>query len=224
MTFSLKKLISLNPLTLSIILISCGIFFYLIEIPFLELMELKTIDLLYTSRGESEEESDVVLAVIDEESIDKEGKWIWPRSKMADLVQKLSDAGAKVVSFDVGFLEPDEKSVVRTIEAIEKKLTTLNTENRAYLQELKRISDNDQLLADAIAESKAKVVLGYFFQMEKLHSGDFDEALLKSQRKNIQPSRYAKVRYDSEKALDVPIIEAQVANANITTISQATPY
>jgi adenylate cyclase len=224
MTLSLKKLISLNPLTLSILLIFFGIFFYLIEIPFLELMELKTIDLRYTSRGESEEESDVVLAVIDEESIDKEGKWIWPRSKMAALVQKLSDAGAKVVSFDVGFLEPDEKSVVRTIEAIEKKLTTLNTENRAYLQELKRISDNDQLLADVIAESKAKVVLGYFFQMEKLHSGDYDETLLKSQRKNIQSSRYAQVKYSSEKALGVPVIEAQVANANITTISQATPY
>jgi adenylate cyclase len=224
MTLSLKKLISLNPLTLSILLILSGIFFYLIEIPFLELMELRTIDLRYTSRGESEQESDVVLAVIDEESIDKEGKWIWPRSKMADLVQKLSDAGAKVVSFDVGFLEADEKSVVRTIENIERKLTTLTTENRAYLQELKRISDNDQLLADVIAESKAKVVLGYFFQMEKLHSGDFDEALLKSQRKNIQSSRYVQVKYNSEKALGVPIIEAQVANANITTISQATPY
>jgi len=60
--------------------------------------------------------------------------------------------------------------------------------------------------------------------MEKLHSGDFDEALLKSQRKNIQSSRYAQVKYDSETALGVPIIEAQVANANITTIARATPY
>ena len=86
MTLSLKKLLSLNPFTLSILLIVCGIFFYLIEIPFIELMELKTIDLRYTSRGESKKESKVVLAVIDEESIDKEGKWIWPRSKMANLV------------------------------------------------------------------------------------------------------------------------------------------
>ena len=117
---SLKKIISVNPLTLSLFLILAGIFFYLIEIPFLELMELKTIDLRYVSRGSSVTESDVVLAVIDEESIDKEGKWIWPRSKMAKLVQKLSDAGARVVSFDIGFLEPDEKSVVRTIEDIEK--------------------------------------------------------------------------------------------------------
>ncbi|MFC1876809.1 CHASE2 domain-containing protein [Thermodesulfobacteriota bacterium] len=221
---SLKKIISFNPLTLSILLILSGIFFYLTEIPFLELMELKTIDLRYTNRGSSENESDVVLAVIDEESIDKEGKWIWPRSKMANLVNKLSEAGARVISFDIGFLEPDEKSVVRAIEDIEKNLTILDVKNRTYLADLKRASDNDQLLADAIAESKAKVVLGYFFQMEKLHSGDFDEELLKIQRKNIQSSRYSQVKFHSEKALDVPLIEAQVANANITAISQATPY
>jgi len=221
---SLKRKIRLNPLTLSVLSILCGIFFYLTEIPFLELMELKTIDLRYVNRGSSEAESDVVLAVIDEESIDKEGKWIWPRSKMANLVKKLSDAGARVISFDIGFLEPDEKSVVRAIEDIEKNLTILDAESRNYLAELKRFSDNDQLLADAIAESKAKVVLGYFFQMEKLHSGDFDEALLKIQQKNIQSSRYGQVKFQSEKALDVPLIEARVANANITEISQATPY
>jgi adenylate cyclase len=224
MTLSLKKLLSINPFTLSLLLIVCGSFFYLLEIPFIELMELKTIDLRYTSRGESKDDSEVVLAVIDEESIDKEGKWIWPRSKMANLVKKLSDAGARVVSFDVGFLEPDEKSVVRTIEDIQKNLTMLDADNMAYLEELKKRSDNDQLLADVIAESSAKVVLGYFFQMEKLHAGDYDKEILKRQRKNIQSSRYVQVKYHSEKAMDIPILEAQVANANITTISQSTPY
>lgn len=224
MISSLKKKIGLNPLTLTILLILSGIFLYLIEIPFLELMELKTIDLRYINRGSSRFESDVVLAVIDEESIDKEGKWIWPRSKMANLVKKLSQAGARVISFDVGFLDPDEKSVVRTIEEIEKNLTGLDVKGRAYLQELKRDSDNDRLLADAIAQSKAKVVLGYFFQMEKLHSGDVDPEIIKVQRKNIQSSRYEQVKFRSKKAMEVPIIEAQVANANITEISQATPY
>ncbi|MBW2512960.1 MAG: CHASE2 domain-containing protein, partial [Deltaproteobacteria bacterium] len=224
MISSSKKKIGVNPLTLTILLILSGIFLYLIEIPFLELMELKTIDLRYVSRGVAEFESDVVLAVIDEESIDKEGKWIWPRSKMANLVKKLSEAGARVISFDVGFLEPDEKSVVRTIEEIEKNLTGLDMDSRAYLQELKRDSDNDRLLADAIAQSKAKVVLGYFFRMEKLRSGDSDPELIKMQRKNIQSSRYDQVKFRSEKAMEVPFIEAQAANANITAISQTTPY
>jgi len=221
---SLKKLIRFNPLTLSILLILVGIALYLMEVPFLELMELKTIDLRYTSQESAGQESDVILAVIDEESIDKEGKWMWPRSKMARLVRKLSDAGASVVTFDIGFLEPDEKSVVKTIEAIQENLTNLDAGDRSFLAELKRTSDNDRLLAEAIADSRAKVVLGYFFQMERLHAGDLDEDILKGQRKNIQSSRYAQVKYQSQTAMAVPIIEAKVPNANITVVSDATPY
>ena len=221
---SLKKLIRLNPITLSILLIILGTTLYLVEVPFLDLMELKTIDLRYASRSQKEHQSDVVLAVIDEESIDKEGKWIWPRSKMAKLVQKLSDAGAKVVAFDVGFLEPDEKSVVKTIDTIQEQLTGLDSNNQAFLENLKRQSDNDQLLADAIAASKAKVVLGYFFQMEKKHAGHLDADAIQKQTKNIRSSRYTQIKYESPKAMGIPILEAQVPTANINMISQATSY
>jgi len=221
---SLKKLIRLNPITLSILLIILGSILYLVEIPFLELMELKTIDLRYTSRDQKAHESDVVLAVIDEESIDKEGKWIWPRSKMAKLVQKLSDAGAKVVAFDVGFLEPDEKSVVKTIDAIQNQLTGLDSSNQAFLENLKRQSDNDRLLADSITTSKTKIVLGYFFQMERNLASHLDAKAIQAQTKNIRSSRYAQVKYESPKAMGIPIIEAHVPTANITAISEATPY
>lgn len=220
----LKKVFRLNPLTLSILLIALGIFLYLIEIPFLELMELKTIDLRYTSRGQRIRDSKVILAVIDEKSIDKEGKWIWPRSKIADLVNKLSKADAKVISFDIGFLEPDEKSVVKTIEDIQQHLHHLDVDNKRYLEELKQASDNDRLLADAVTEAKAKVVLGYFFQMEQLHADDLDQTILKEQQKSVRASRYNQAKYQSEAALEVPIIEAKVANANIPVISAATPY
>jgi len=221
---SIKKLLKLNPITLSIILIATGILLYLIEPPFLELMELKTIDLRFVGREGIAQNSKVVLAVIDEKSVDKEGKWIWPRSKITDLVTRLSDAGAKVITFDIGFLEPDEKSVVKTISEIEQTLTGLDDENRAFLDGLKRASDNDQLLAKAISNSKAKVVLGHFFQMEREHAGDFDDKLLEVQKKSIRSSRYDLIRYQSGNALDVPIISAEVANSNIPSISSATKY
>jgi adenylate cyclase len=221
---SLKKFLKISPIMLAILLIVVVTSLYLIEVPFLDLMELKTIDLRYTSRNIVNKESDVVLAVIDEKSIDNEGKWIWPRSKIADLVTKLSDAGAKVIAFDIGFLEPDEKSVVKTINAIQENLTNITEKNQAYLEELKKLSDNDQLLSDAIKNATSKVVLGYFFQMEQLHAGDYDETILANQRKNIQSSRYNLVRYQSGNALQVPIIEAKVANTNIPEISSATPY
>lgn len=50
----------------------------------------------------------VVVAAIDEKSLEAEGRWPWPRSRIAALVQALSDDGAKVVGFDVTFSEPDK--------------------------------------------------------------------------------------------------------------------
>ena len=223
-SLKLGKLFKISPITLAILLILVGSLLYLTEVPFLELMELKTIDLRYLARGNIKKESPVVLAVIDEKSIDREGKWIWPRSKIAELVSTLSDAGAKVISFDIGFLEPDEKSVVKTIEAIQQNLTNIDEKNRAYLEKLKKLSDNDRLLADAIRNAKSEVVLGYFFQMEYMQSDDNKKSTLEAQRKNIQSSRYDVIRYQSRKALSVPIIEAKVANANISAISTATGY
>ena len=220
----LKNYLKLNPITLSLIIIILGTLLYYFEVPFLELMEKKTIDLRFVSRGDISHDSNVVLAVIDEKSVDQEGKWVWPRSKIADLVTRLSDAGAKVISFDIVMSEPDETSAAKTIADIERKLSNLNEENKAYLANLKRSSDHDRLLADAIRNSKAKVVLGYFFQMEQEHAGDLDVKLLEQEQKSIQPSRYDLVRYQSGTALDVPVFEALVANGNIPSISSSTGY
>ena len=220
----LKNYLGINPITLSLILIVLGTLLYYFEVPFLELMEKKTIDLRFTSRGATPHDSRVVLAVIDEKSVDREGKWVWPRSKIADLVTRLSDAGAKVISFDIVMSEPDETSAAKTIEEIQKNLFDLNAENKAYLEDLKRSSDHDRMLANAIQNAKAKVVLGYFFQMEKEHAGDHDVELAEQQQESIQPSRYDLVRYQSGTALGVPVFEALVANGNIPEISSSTNY
>ncbi len=92
MSWSLKKIIKLQPAAISLLFTIIGIFAYLIGIPFMDLVELKTIDLRFNSRGPKAPGNEVILAVIDEKSIDREGKWIWPRSKIAALVDKLSAA------------------------------------------------------------------------------------------------------------------------------------
>ncbi|MCJ7616956.1 MAG: CHASE2 domain-containing protein, partial [Desulfobacterales bacterium] len=111
----MKIIVKLYPVFIAFLAISLGVFAYVSGIPFLDIMELKTIDLRFKSRGSIEPGSNIILAVIDEKSIAKEGKWIWPRSKMADLVNKLSEKGARVIVFDIGFFEPDEKRIVQVI-------------------------------------------------------------------------------------------------------------
>jgi adenylate cyclase len=126
-------LFSISPafLTLGTILI-VGML-YISGTPIVDLIELKTYDLLLLSRGRVRPFPAVVLAVIDEQSLATEGRWPWPRSKLAALVDMLSRDGARVIGFDMAFLEPDENA------------------------------QNDLALANAIKQSSAAVVLGYFF-------------------------------------------------------------
>jgi adenylate cyclase len=223
----MKKIVKLYPVFIAFLAISLGVFAYVSGIPFLDIMELKTIDLRFKSRGSAEPGSNIVLAVIDEKSIAKEGKWIWPRSKIADLVNKLSEKGARVIAFDIGFFEPDEKRIVQVINSIQSEAKHIDIHNKRfeqYLENLKSKSDDDKLLADAILESKATVVLGYFFHMDPAESGHFDEKDLRTHQDNIRGSKYKFVRYSSGNAYNAPLIEANMPQSNIKVVSKATNY
>lgn len=49
----------------------------------------------------------VIIVDIDDNSIQKEGRWPWPREKFARLVSQIQKAGALVVAFDITFTEPE---------------------------------------------------------------------------------------------------------------------
>ena len=223
----LKSLFKFRPVYISIIAVLIGSAAYLVGIPFLDIMELKTIDLRFTSRGAVKPGSDVVLAVIHEKSLASEGKWPWPRAKMASLVNKLSSAGAKVIAFDIGFLEPDNKRLVETLDAVEQKIQDFSDRSpdmKAFFEQLKYQSDHDQLLADAIGNSKAKVVLGFFFQMDKESAGHIDPETLSAYEKLIQGYSYKMVHYTSGLAQKAPLRAALAPQPNIEEISQASKY
>ncbi len=215
---------------ISVVVIFGGVFAYITGIPFLDFMELKTIDLRFASRGELSPLSEVVLAVVDEKSIAGEGKWMWPRSKLAELVTKLSKAGAKVIAFDIGFLEPDRNSekFIEIIENIKKKLLysgVRTNDVETYLEDLKLHADNDRILADAIKNSSAKVVLGYFFHTEAEKPDHITDGELSEHEKNIRGSIYKLVRRSQGIEIsDVIIKQGSAPQSNIRIISDSAGY
>jgi adenylate cyclase len=176
-------------------IVMVGIVSYISEISFLELIEAKTIDLRFRSRGQISPSSKVVIAAIDEKSLDREGKWVWPRSKIADLVTRLSEAGASVIVLDIVFSEPDKL--------------------QAY---------NDAVLADAIRKSRSKVVLGFFFHMTSEGLGHIDKKELDRRKQDIEGGRYRFLNLDSGDAQSLNAIEAAIPESNITDISRSTNY
>lgn len=49
----------------------------------------------------------IVLAAIDDHSLNKIGRWPWTRTKIANVIDKLNTYGAKILAFDVFFSEPE---------------------------------------------------------------------------------------------------------------------
>lgn len=75
-------------------------------------LELKALDYRFESRSDPTKSSkDIVLLGIDEASIEDYGRWPWPRDRFADLVRYLNRGGAKVIVFDILFLESNSNSM-----------------------------------------------------------------------------------------------------------------
>jgi diguanylate cyclase (GGDEF)-like protein len=62
---------------------------------------------LHLSLWPAPEAPEVVLVVADDISIAALGRWPWQRRTHAELLDRLTDAGAAVVAFSIGFSEPD---------------------------------------------------------------------------------------------------------------------
>src|SRR2546427_116685 len=103
MRFPLKSFFSIHPASLTLCTIVLVVMLFLSSTPILDLIELKTYDLRFLSRGHMQPSPAVVLALIDEKSLNTEGRWPWPRSKLAALVDILAQDGARGNTAKVAF-------------------------------------------------------------------------------------------------------------------------
>ena len=217
-----------NPLVISVLAGCAGLLGYLIGVPPLHRIELDTIDLRFKVRGERPARPEIVLAVVDEKSIAQEGKWIWPRAKMAALVNRLSDAGTRVIAFDIGFFESDENDtrVIHALDRVADRIDRLDNppvEIKEYLARLKSEADQDRLLAEAIRNSTAEVVLGYFFHTRLDHPEAVAESRGAYHQENIAGSEYRISRIGPD-AASAPILKGILPQSNIRPISEATRF
>ncbi|MCP3925261.1 MAG: adenylate/guanylate cyclase domain-containing protein [Desulfobacterales bacterium] len=217
-----------RPIFISFIVVVFGIFIYFPPgISFFNLMELKTVDLRFISRGTVKPKNNIALVTVDEKSIDFEGRWPWDRKKMAKLITKISDGGAKVLGFDIGFFDPDAKIAVKTAEIIKRRMEYSKRKDPDlidYVDNIIKEADSDTILSESIRKSKTKVVSGYFFHFGEDNSGHLSKEQKLIQKKNVIGSKIWNVRYDSEKARTFSFITSPFPEANIPSVSKATQY
>ena len=97
--------------------------------------------------------SPVRIAAIDERSLAELGQWPWPRTRLAELTDRLRGMGAAAIGFDVLFAEADRLNPDSLAELLPR-----DAETQALAEKLARAPSDDARFAAALAQAPS--VLG----------------------------------------------------------------
>lgn len=199
----------LTGLCITIIFLGIGLF----RMNFLDTLELKLYDVMMGLRGNPGSPSEIVIVDIDDDSIEKLGRWPWPRYLLADGIRKINSGTPRVIGLNLILSEHEESSGLKAVKELQVLFTATFSDkakdkNTEYLQAIQKTIenlDNDKKLADAIKES-GKVVLPVFFKEYRGAGGETEKADISLSEYSIQKIRSpADAQYYQSDEIILPI-------------------
>lgn len=148
----------------------------------------------------------IAIIDIDDASLQAEGRWPWPRDKIADLVNELSKQGAAVIAFDI-LLAEKERNIA---DAVSQELQAQNKLPGPLADVLKsnnQLFDNDAVLANALKTTNSVLAIGF---------------LRTNQTQNVLPSPILTISPDESKQLNLILAKGYISNVPI--LQQAAKY
>ena len=134
---------------------------YLISPSFITFLNYKITDAVLESAPPKNISDKVVIVGIDERSLERFGQWPWPRYRLALLLNKIGQSGAKSIGIDFILAEPDRLSFSSMLEELIRD-PGYNIEFHKVASES---NDNDSIFASVI--SNWPCVLGFEFLFDK---------------------------------------------------------
>jgi class 3 adenylate cyclase/CHASE2 domain-containing sensor protein len=166
-------------------------------VSFIQEIHEKTIDWRLMDRGNRPGSDRVAILAIDEKTLEMEGRWPWPRNKLATLIDKTVAGGAKVIAFDAVFSEEDNNSAKPLLERIMRSIKTkpqTNTEVSPLLAQLdieKTQVDLDHIFGNSIKQNQSHLVLGTYYD-DQAGIPPYSEICFQTQFERSFASRYWK--------------------------------
>lgn len=162
--------------TVTSILISISIFIIVIAIYNLEdrdmfkalrifkAIEQKSLDVRFQTRGKRNPGGEIVIVAIDENSIKKLGRYPWPRRYIAEFVDKMTVADARILAMDVIYSEAQNVDVIEALDTLAREYNDSSLWNYlpdgaekekllSALYEKKKRVDEDTSLKDAFRKA-----------------------------------------------------------------------
>ena len=233
----LTRFARLNSTTLGLLLTLMVLLFfwlddaYQTQKPFvvapLHRLELLASDLRFRVRGPLQPGPEVVIAAIDEQSIDELGRWPWPYTVQEKLIRRLTSYGAWAIGYDVVFSSSDTSAGLKNLQVIKASLEARSyyddAELKARLDSAMAEADHDRLFATALQESN-RTILGYFFHWDRRDVAHLPETELERFFHDLTVSKNA--RYAPRVAPGASLGELHFASAyavesNLPILSQA---
>lgn len=198
---------------------------FVVNPSWLQRLDLLMSDLRFRVRGPKQPGPEVVVAAIDEKSIDKLGRWPWPYTVQAQLVDRLTAYGAKVIGYDVVFSSSDTSAGIDNLRAIKERLLTsgqaVDPDTMTFLDQAIANADHDRIFAEALQRS-GRTVLGYFFHFSRQEVAHLPEKALAGFLENIRNCKYNAVSKQGRVSLrQLPLPTAWAVESNIPVLARA---
>jgi adenylate cyclase len=148
-----------------------------------EQVELRILDWHARLRGPLAAPGSVTIVAIDEASLDRVGRWPWPRTRTAEIVARLAEGGARVIALDLLLNEPDENNQLVLARTLTERYRALGLarapgpagEFTRALEEALATADTDAALAGILGATR-RVALPYYFVFPPVTASPLDES------------------------------------------------
>lgn len=151
----------------------------------------------------------VVILDIDDRSLNEVGQWPWPRTTIAELTDRVFQAGAAAMAFDIVFSEPDRLSPGSV--AIDNP--GISNEIRSQLMQL---PSNDAVLAQSF--SRNRVVLGETSVRSGLQASEVERDIQKVPHAIIGPDPKPYLLKFPELVQNLPILNEVAQGRGVFTV------
>jgi adenylate cyclase len=132
-----------------LLVLFAGIGLHLAMPDLLDRVTLMCFDLYQRAQPRPPSNAPIRIVDIDNKSIREIGQWPWPRSVIAELVDRLREAGAAAVVFDIFFSEPDRTAPQMLTVSLQHDKLDPDT-MREVTRLLSELPDPDSKLAEAM--------------------------------------------------------------------------
>ncbi len=143
------------------------IFLLITNSQFIEKLEFANYDFAINQLAREPEQNIAVIA-IDDQSIENLGRWPWPRSLQAEMIEKLSRSGARVIGNSILLSEAQthlgSKYIQQALDNLESKSNPDLNDAIDILRHGQTELDSDGKLANAMKKA-GNVVMGMQFQL-----------------------------------------------------------